>query len=331
MPWPRARRCARSARSRAVRPARTGALGAHSRSRAPAIMRGFRHGTRPDAPRIAVIIPCHGEGRLLAEAVASIQEPEPVHIVVVDDVSPDEETRRTLAELEAAGAACCGSSTTAASGARAWPALATTRVALRLPARRRRPRGARRVVEDGRPARRGPGRRRLRRRHARVRRQRAGPRGAAVARPLPGRLHERVPDLGALPARRGRGDRRLVPRLDRAAGLRGLEPVDGPRGAGRAHRAPRPGRHRLPPAAARQPAQRGGQAPSRRDLQGDARGPPRPVRRARRAPPPLGPLAPRKLLYPVVYGARAAVPFERQSSRGSTGSASGRRAPEPAR
>ena len=38
------------------------------------------------APRIAVIIPCHGEGRLIAETVASIEEPEPVHIVVVDDV-----------------------------------------------------------------------------------------------------------------------------------------------------------------------------------------------------------------------------------------------------
>ena len=56
-----------------------------------------------DAPRIAVIIPCHGEGRLLADAVASIEEPEPVHIVVVDDLSPDEETRQTLSELEAAG------------------------------------------------------------------------------------------------------------------------------------------------------------------------------------------------------------------------------------
>ena len=54
-------------------------------------------------PRIAVIIPCHGEGGLIAEAVASIQEPEPVHVVVVDDASRDEETRRTLDELEAAG------------------------------------------------------------------------------------------------------------------------------------------------------------------------------------------------------------------------------------
>ena len=58
---------------------------------------------RNDAPRIAVIIPCHVEGRLLAEAVASIQEPEPVEVVVVDDLSPDEETRQTLSELEATG------------------------------------------------------------------------------------------------------------------------------------------------------------------------------------------------------------------------------------
>lgn len=50
-----------------------------------------------------MIIPCHGEGRLIAAAVASIQEPEPVQVVVVDDKSPDEETRRTLDELEAAG------------------------------------------------------------------------------------------------------------------------------------------------------------------------------------------------------------------------------------
>jgi glycosyltransferase involved in cell wall biosynthesis len=56
-----------------------------------------------DAPRITVIVPCHGEGRLLAEAVASIQEPEPIHVIVVDDASPDEETRGTLSELEAAG------------------------------------------------------------------------------------------------------------------------------------------------------------------------------------------------------------------------------------
>jgi glycosyltransferase involved in cell wall biosynthesis len=50
-----------------------------------------------------VIIPTHGEGHLILDAVASIQEPEPVHVVVVDDASPDEETGRTLSQLEAAG------------------------------------------------------------------------------------------------------------------------------------------------------------------------------------------------------------------------------------
>jgi glycosyltransferase involved in cell wall biosynthesis len=56
-----------------------------------------------DESRIAVIIPCYGEGAMIAEAVASIQEPEPIQIIVVDDASPDEETRLTLSDLEAAG------------------------------------------------------------------------------------------------------------------------------------------------------------------------------------------------------------------------------------
>jgi len=51
-------------------------------------------------PRVAVLIPCHGEGPLLAEAVASIQEEEPVEIVVVDDASRDEETQRVLDGLQ---------------------------------------------------------------------------------------------------------------------------------------------------------------------------------------------------------------------------------------
>ena len=50
-----------------------------------------------------MIIPSHGEGPLILDAVASIQEPEPVHVVVVDDASPDEETGRALSQLEAAG------------------------------------------------------------------------------------------------------------------------------------------------------------------------------------------------------------------------------------
>jgi glycosyltransferase involved in cell wall biosynthesis len=53
--------------------------------------------------RIAVIIPCFGDGRLVAEAVRSVEEPEPVELVVVDDGSTDEETVETLAALEAEG------------------------------------------------------------------------------------------------------------------------------------------------------------------------------------------------------------------------------------
>jgi glycosyltransferase involved in cell wall biosynthesis len=46
--------------------------------------------------RVAVLIPCHGEGALIADAVRSVQEDEPVEIAVVDDASPDEETAATL-------------------------------------------------------------------------------------------------------------------------------------------------------------------------------------------------------------------------------------------
>jgi glycosyltransferase involved in cell wall biosynthesis len=53
--------------------------------------------------RVAVLIPCHGEGPLVADAVHSVRESEPVEIVVVDDASPDEATREVLAALEAEG------------------------------------------------------------------------------------------------------------------------------------------------------------------------------------------------------------------------------------
>jgi glycosyltransferase involved in cell wall biosynthesis len=53
--------------------------------------------------RVAVLIPCHGEGPLVADAVRSVQEDEPIEIVVVDDASPDDATRETLAELEREG------------------------------------------------------------------------------------------------------------------------------------------------------------------------------------------------------------------------------------
>jgi glycosyltransferase involved in cell wall biosynthesis len=54
-------------------------------------------------PRVAVIIPCHGEGALLLEAVRSVEETEPVELVVVDDASPDAATRTLLDGLERDG------------------------------------------------------------------------------------------------------------------------------------------------------------------------------------------------------------------------------------
>ena len=53
--------------------------------------------------RIAVVVPCFNDGATLRETLASIQEPEEIELVVVDDVSDDPETLRVLAELEAAG------------------------------------------------------------------------------------------------------------------------------------------------------------------------------------------------------------------------------------
>ena len=53
--------------------------------------------------RICVVITAHGEGRLVAEAVESVQEAEPVELVVVDDASEDAETSSVLAKLERNG------------------------------------------------------------------------------------------------------------------------------------------------------------------------------------------------------------------------------------
>ena len=50
-----------------------------------------------------MIIPCHRDGPLVAEAVRSIEEDEPVELVVVDDASPDASTKTVLEELERAG------------------------------------------------------------------------------------------------------------------------------------------------------------------------------------------------------------------------------------
>jgi glycosyltransferase involved in cell wall biosynthesis len=54
-------------------------------------------------PRIAVIVPCYRDGAYVGEAVASVMDGEPVELVVVDDGSPDEVTAQALQELEREG------------------------------------------------------------------------------------------------------------------------------------------------------------------------------------------------------------------------------------
>jgi glycosyltransferase involved in cell wall biosynthesis len=57
----------------------------------------------PTAPRVAVVIPCHEDGALVEEAVDSIQEDEPVELVVVDDGSTEPGTCAVLERLRARG------------------------------------------------------------------------------------------------------------------------------------------------------------------------------------------------------------------------------------
>ncbi len=58
---------------------------------------------RHPGPRVAVIVPCFNDGPLVPEALASIVEPEPIEIVVVDDASTHPETIVALAKLAGAG------------------------------------------------------------------------------------------------------------------------------------------------------------------------------------------------------------------------------------
>jgi glycosyltransferase involved in cell wall biosynthesis len=53
--------------------------------------------------RVAVLVPCHGEGPLIADAVHSVAEEEPVELLVVDDASSDGPTLATLDALESEG------------------------------------------------------------------------------------------------------------------------------------------------------------------------------------------------------------------------------------
>jgi glycosyltransferase involved in cell wall biosynthesis len=54
-------------------------------------------------PRVAVIIPCFNSDPLLREAVVSLQEAEPLEVLVVDDASTDPATLEVLAQLEGDG------------------------------------------------------------------------------------------------------------------------------------------------------------------------------------------------------------------------------------
>ena len=53
--------------------------------------------------RVAVVVPCHDDGDLAAEAVASVDEREPVEIVVVDDGSTAPASLKALEGLEREG------------------------------------------------------------------------------------------------------------------------------------------------------------------------------------------------------------------------------------
>ena len=54
-------------------------------------------------PRVAVIIPCFNDGLLITETLASLEEAEPLEVVVVDDASTDPHTRHVLDRLKGDG------------------------------------------------------------------------------------------------------------------------------------------------------------------------------------------------------------------------------------
>jgi len=57
----------------------------------------------PRDPRVAVVIPCYNDGAVVAEAVGSIREAEPIEVVVVDDGSDDPDTLAVLDGLTERG------------------------------------------------------------------------------------------------------------------------------------------------------------------------------------------------------------------------------------
>ncbi len=61
------------------------------------------HGKGTAAARVTVVVPCYNDGGLVREAIESIQESEPVDVIVVDDGSRDSDTLRVLETLAADG------------------------------------------------------------------------------------------------------------------------------------------------------------------------------------------------------------------------------------
>lgn len=57
----------------------------------------------PHPPRVAVIVPCYNDGLTLESTVASLDDNEPVELVVIDDGSTEPSTCRTLEQFEAKG------------------------------------------------------------------------------------------------------------------------------------------------------------------------------------------------------------------------------------
>lgn len=59
-------------------------------------------GGEPPA-RVTVVLPCYNDGALLVEAIGSIQESEPVDVIVVDDCSTAAETKALIDRLSTEG------------------------------------------------------------------------------------------------------------------------------------------------------------------------------------------------------------------------------------
>jgi glycosyltransferase involved in cell wall biosynthesis len=76
--------------------------------------------------RIAVVIPVHDDGALVADAVASVREAEPVEVVVVDDGSTDERTLAVLDRLRGEGVTVLRQENAGPGAARSAGARATT-------------------------------------------------------------------------------------------------------------------------------------------------------------------------------------------------------------